>query len=120
MLTLGQLRYVLGLQFLHRSAFFFRKSQIDRGDGLFDGSVHAARTAKTIGLVDDVCEQHLLHTLRQRYGKGIRIKRFRVSPFYLRNYYYSTNLDVDSSSLACRRRADGDDPSSSYYSSLLL
>ena len=55
-----------------------RNARALRGDGLFDGSVYAARTAKDLGLVDAICEDHLYDALKRRYGNRIRIKRFVV------------------------------------------
>lgn len=86
-----------------------RSKRQRRGDGLFDGSVHAARTALKLGLIDEVCEwqcpflqirrcsdggahmtvsfslsgeDSFVEAIRRRYGPRVYIKHFRT----LRDY----------------------------------
>ncbi|KAJ8612158.1 hypothetical protein CTAYLR_002482 [Chrysophaeum taylorii] len=54
-----------------------------RGDGLFDGSIHAARTAHRLGLVDAICEDSFVEALRRRYGNRVYIKHIRVGRDYI-------------------------------------
>jgi len=64
-----------------------RRAREKRGDGLFDGSVYTARTAKDLGLIDAICEDHIDDALRARYGNRIRIKRFRAgAPGFLSRF----------------------------------
>jgi len=58
------------------------------GDGLFDGSVHAAKTAVEIGLVDAVAEDAFDDALKARYGPRIFLKRLSPSgSFGLENLF---------------------------------
>lgn len=63
-------------------SFFGRSRRARRGDGLFDGSVHAARQALRLGLVDDVSEATFTEAIRQRYGPRVYIKHFKTSRDY--------------------------------------
>lgn len=62
--------------------FFGRSRRVLRGDGLFDGSVHAARQALRLGLVDDISEETFSEAVRQRYGPRVHIKNFKTSRDY--------------------------------------
>ena len=51
-----------------------------RGDGLFDGSVHGAKTALELGLVDKVVDETFTEALKQRYGQRIFLKKLATNP----------------------------------------
>ena len=50
-----------------------------RGDGLFDGSVHGAKTALELGLVDKVVDETFTEALKQRYGQRIYVKKLATA-----------------------------------------
>ena len=59
-----------------------------RGDGLFDGSVHGAKTAAALGLVDAVVEETFDEALKARYGQRIFLKRLApAGPFAIENIF---------------------------------
>lgn len=60
--------------------WFTRARRERQGDGLFDGSVHAARTALKLGLIDGIYHDDFTKAIHQRYGPRVYIRRFRVTP----------------------------------------
>lgn len=63
--------------------WFTRAQRARQGDGLFDGSVHAARTALKLGLIDAIYHDDFTNAIHQRYGPRVYIRRFRVTPDHL-------------------------------------
>ena len=68
-----------GLSSLWPARALLNAARARAGDGLFDGSVHGAKTALDVGLVDEVVDETFTEALKQRYGQRIYVKKLATA-----------------------------------------